>query len=152
MTISYYGWECFFLRHNFPHIQQYLFHLQIIFPFPIIVRVSSSGRRFCSKIKGKTEDSFYCWFRQLPHGIIHRLFSFTYQNQILYTRYISSAYLAQLITFEKKSPKSSILVHEYVSNTYCCECSFQKLLSQTSDSIPKTVSLHLMLVSAFVVS
>ena len=78
----------FFLRHNFPHIQQYLFHLQIIFPFPIIVRVSSSsGRRFCSKIKGKTEDSFYCWFRQLPHGIIHRLFSFTYQNQILYTRY-----------------------------------------------------------------
>ena len=123
MTISYYGWECFFLRHNFPHIQQYLFHLQIIFPFPIIVRVSSSGRRFCSKIKGKTEDSFYCWFRQLPHGIIHRLFSFTYQNQILYTRYISSAYLAQLITFEEKNPKnhpflctnSTSLIHIAVS-------------------------------------
>ena len=51
------------------HLYKYLLHLQIIFPLqPQHICQKFLHSRFCfKKIKGKTDDSFYCWFSQLPH-------------------------------------------------------------------------------------
>ena len=51
------------------HLYEYLLHLQIIFPLqPQHICQKFLHSRFCfKKIKGKTDDSFYCWFSQLPH-------------------------------------------------------------------------------------